>query len=165
MRFKKGITVIEILVVVFLLAVLGAIVLPNLLGGPEKNHEASVRANMRTAQIAVEAYARDNKGAFPATVQDMKPYFPSGDNVKGGKDGVAPANPFSNKPEWPVVGGVKDIDYARVSSPDVMGDPGIIEYTYIHQGGMDSYAIRGAGKNGKALTGINPGSTLVMGPQ
>lgn len=165
MRSKKGITVIEILVVIFLLTVLGAIVLPNLIGGPEKNHEASVRANMRIAQVAVEAYARDNNGAFPATVQDMKAYFPYGDNVKGGKDGVAPANPFSNKPEWPVVGGVKDIDCARVSRPDVIGDPGVIEYTYIHQGGRDSYAIRGADRNGKALAGVNQGSTLVMGPQ
>lgn len=165
MRSKKGITAIEILVVVFLLIVLAAIVLPNLIGGQDKAREATVKANMRTAQIAVEAYARDNDGVYPATVEDLKPYYPYGDNTKGGKAGQVPPNPFSNSTDWPVSGDIKDIDAIRVSSPDLLGLPGTIEYTFINRSGCSSYAIRGAGKTGKALDGINPGSTLVYGPQ
>lgn len=52
-------------------------------------HEATVRGNAATLQLAAETYAASHQGQYPTDPLDLIPYLP-GD--------VAPPNPYSGKP-------------------------------------------------------------------
>lgn len=125
----------------------------------DEGENGAVKANMKAAQMAVEAYATDHGGKYPTFFDDAaKSYFPG-----GGSDGVKPApsglvNPFTKSADFPSPGTITDVASARDGAP-VDLEPGKIQYSTISGG--EAYAIIGGGKDGKAVCD-NPGKMLVI---
>jgi hypothetical protein len=131
-----------------------------------KAREASMKANMRTVQIAAESYATDNGGKYPSEVDtNFKSYFPGGSS--GGSAptaGKAPINPYDLQTEWPVIGHVTDVAASR-KDRSVSLEKGAIEYSPIGGPPATSYAIRGGGDDGKVVAARDPSSALVLSNQ
>lgn len=63
---RHGFTLIEMLVVIAMIGILMAIAVPNYLRAKDKAKEAETKANLHVIQVAVERYATDHMGQYPA---------------------------------------------------------------------------------------------------
>jgi type II secretory pathway pseudopilin PulG len=145
--------------------IIAAIAIPNFVGAQDKARTASVKANMRTVQIAAESYAIDHNGLYPTAINaDFEAYFPGGSS--GGSSpspGKPPANPYDFKAQWPVLGHVTDLAASRKDASAMLAE-GEVEYSPIYTGKHQatSYAVRGGGKGGHVIEGKDPDSALVI---
>lgn len=114
----------------------------------ERARAIAARANLEVVQAAAEKYAKEHLFMYPTKIDDdFKACFPEGDPASK-KPGIAPINPFTGSPEWPVMGKVTDLATARALTPELIGK-GVIEYSSLDGG--KNYAIRGGADTGKAM--------------
>jgi len=85
MLARKGFTLVELLLVVLIIAVLASIVVPRMTGAAAEANKSKCDANWANLVRALELYATNNNGAYPANdaafqanVLNSSTYFPHG---------------------------------------------------------------------------------------
>lgn len=83
-RRMRGFTLIEILVVITILAILGALVIPKIMDRPNDARVVAARQDIGNIVQALKLYKLDN-GSYPSTQQGLKSLVsrPSEGNVPG----------------------------------------------------------------------------------
>jgi general secretion pathway protein G len=66
-----GFTLIEILVVVVIIGILGAVIVPNLLGRPDQARVTAAQSDLRSLSNALDIYRMDNFN-YPSTEQGLE---------------------------------------------------------------------------------------------
>lgn len=66
----KGFTLIEIMVVVVILGVLGALIVPNIIGRPDEARVTAARSDIQQIGNSLELYRLDN-GQYPSSDQGL----------------------------------------------------------------------------------------------
>lgn len=65
-----GVTLIEMMVVLVIIATVAAIIVPNVIGRPDEARAAAVSADLRTIAASLEMYRLDNR-TYPTTEQGL----------------------------------------------------------------------------------------------
>ncbi len=122
-RKAAGFTLIEILVVVAILGILGALILPNLIGQDDRARQVAARADLQALANALDLYRLDH-GTYPDTDVGLE----------------ALINPPSNAP-----GGQSSQSYLRKRTVPL--DPWGTEYQYLQS--SDDFELFSLGKDGQ----------------
>jgi general secretion pathway protein G len=87
-RKARGFTLLEIMVVVVILGILGALIVPQMFGQVDKARVAKARQDLKTIEAALEMYRLDNF-RFPSTDQGLKALIekPADSSVRNWKPG------------------------------------------------------------------------------
>jgi general secretion pathway protein G len=123
---QKGFTLIEILVVVFIIGLLATIILPKIMGRQEEAQRTKATADIKNIQTALDLFKLDN-GFYPATEQGLEAL------VKKPETGRIPE-------KW------KEGGYLNKAPKDPWGKP----YVYLSPGSHGDYDLISFGADGEA---------------
>lgn len=120
---NRGFTLIEIMVVVVILGILGALIVPNIIGRPDEARVTAAQSDIQAISNALELYRLDNSH-YPSTDQGLEALVtkPSG---------------YPEPKHWNSEGYLKKVPV------DPWGEP----YIYINEG--RNYEIYSLGADGK----------------
>ena len=68
---QGGFTLVEIMVVVVILGILGALIVPNIVGRPDEARVTAARSDIQQVGNALDLYRMDN-GHYPSTDQRLE---------------------------------------------------------------------------------------------
>jgi general secretion pathway protein G len=71
MKTQGGFTLIEVMVVVVILGILGALIVPNIISRPDEAKVTAARTDIKQIANALELYRLDN-GVYPSTDQGLE---------------------------------------------------------------------------------------------
>ena len=81
MRSKKGVTLVELLIVVLILGALAAIAIPRLTQSSDTAKKNGCKTNVDIINSQIELYAAEHDGTYPSnleTITNSTTYFPDG---------------------------------------------------------------------------------------
>ena len=125
MKRNQGFTLIEIMVVVVILGILGALIIPNVMGQTDKARIAAAQNGIRSIGSALELYRLDNY-QYPSTDQGLDALV----NKPGG---------FPEPVSWNPEGYLKKLPK----------DPWQNDYVYISPGSESDFDLYSLGADGK----------------
>ena len=127
---QRGFTLIEILVVVSILAILGALVVPKIMDRPNDARVVAAKQDIAAITAALKLYKLDN-GRYPSTEQGLKALVekPSGNPVPnnwkaGGYLEKMPKDPWGNDYLFLNPGVKRDIDVMSYGADGQAGGEG-----------------------------------------
>lgn len=127
---QRGFTLIEILVVVSILAILGALVVPKIMDRPNDARVVAAKQDITAITAALKLYKLDN-GRYPSTEQGLKALVekPSGNPVPnnwkaGGYLEKMPKDPWGNDYLFLNPGVKRDIDVMSYGADGQAGGEG-----------------------------------------
>ncbi len=108
-HFRKGFTLVELLIVIIIIAVLAAIAIPKFANSSTRGKESSLKANLKLYRNAVELFKNDT-GSYPATLTDLTATSApaNGKDSAGSSKAITPADwkgPYLNMQELDSVSG------------------------------------------------------------
>ncbi|MDX1443655.1 MAG: type II secretion system major pseudopilin GspG [Gammaproteobacteria bacterium] len=103
LKLQRGFTLIEIMVVIVIIGILASVVVPNIMGEPDKARVVKAKSDIRAIKAALDLYKLDNYN-YPSTEQGLQALVerPSGNpeprNYKeGGYLDRIPKDPWGNE--------------------------------------------------------------------
>ncbi|MES2015377.1 MAG: type II secretion system major pseudopilin GspG [Pseudomonadota bacterium] len=126
-RLQRGFTLIEIMVVVVIIGILGALVVPKLMGKPGEARITAAKVDISTLMQALKIYKLDNQ-RYPTTEQGLKSLIEkptSGPAANGWKSGgyvdKLPKDPWGNPYQYLQPGVRGEVDLFSLGAD---GQPG-----------------------------------------
>lgn len=122
---ERGFTLIEIMIVIVIIGILGALIVPNIIGRSGQARVAAAKSDLNSLAAALELYYLDNS-SFPSTQQGLEALIqqPSGE---------------PQATQWSDGGYIKKLPT----------DPWNKEYIYISPGKDAEFDLYSLGKDGK----------------
>jgi general secretion pathway protein G len=121
---EAGLTLVEMIVVLAIIALVAALIVPNVIGRPDQARVTTANADMATIATQLTTYRLDN-GAYPTTEQGLKALTER-----------------TNVPPLPAT--FPDGGYVAQMPADPWGKP------YVYESNGSAYSITSLGRDGKA---------------
>ncbi|MDD7983973.1 prepilin-type N-terminal cleavage/methylation domain-containing protein [Lentisphaera marina] len=128
LAFRKGFTLIEVLVVVAIIGILASLLLPVLSSARAKSKQAVCMSQLKQLGIALYNYLDDNDAYFPYTRKVSNNDIVTWDDLISGYDGRDPMT-FSEM-KLAVITADQDSELYRCPADDIAGHNGNIKRSY-----------------------------------
>ena len=130
-KFSKGFTLIEVMVVVVILSIMAVLVVPKIMNKPEQARKTTARQNIRIIESALKMYKLENYN-YPSTDQGLEALVtkPSGspepkNYSKNGYIDRLPKDPWGNPYQYLSPGTHGEIDISSLGPDGVVSDDDI----------------------------------------